>query len=124
MLIPTPHRVLVARDYVDFRKSIDGLAALCEAHLQEHPLDGSLYVFTNRRHNALKMLIWSNGGFIMLYKKLEKGQFFWPIFESDRLVMSATEIAALMDGFELPKKRKTKLWNPKKVLEKADKLDI
>ena len=88
MLIPTPRRILVARDPVDFRKSIDGLAAVCEVSLAEEPLDGSLYVFVNRRRNGMKMLIWTHGGFVMLYKKLEKGRFRWPPLEADRGTIS------------------------------------
>lgn len=72
-MIPTPRRILVARDPVDFRKSIDGLAAVCEVHLGEAPLDGTLFVFTNRRRKGIKMLVWTHGGFLMLYKKLEAG---------------------------------------------------
>ncbi|TVQ88098.1 MAG: hypothetical protein EA397_17475 [Deltaproteobacteria bacterium] len=41
MLIPTPRRILVARDPVDFRKSFDGLAAVCQRTLSEQPLDGT-----------------------------------------------------------------------------------
>ena len=52
MLIPTPSRILIARDAIDFRKSIDGLAAVCEVHLGELPLDGTLFVFRNARANA------------------------------------------------------------------------
>ncbi len=54
MLIPTPHRILLAREPVDFRKQIDGLAAVCEQVLKEEPLDGTLFLFRNRRGNALK----------------------------------------------------------------------
>ena len=63
MLIPTPRRILIARDPVDFRKQIDGLAAVCEVHLAEHPLDGTLFVLRNRRGNCVKMLVWTHGGF-------------------------------------------------------------
>jgi len=37
VLIPTPRRILVARDPVDFRKGIAGLAAVCEVQLGEAP---------------------------------------------------------------------------------------
>ena len=43
-MIPVPRRILVARDPVDFRKGIAGLAAVCELHLGEQPLDGTLFV--------------------------------------------------------------------------------
>jgi len=42
VLIPTPRRILVARDPVDFRKGIAGLAAVCEVRLGEAPLDGTI----------------------------------------------------------------------------------
>ena len=110
----TPTRILVARDHVDFRKSIDGLAAVCEVHLGEQPLDGSLYVFTNRRRNALKMLVWTHGGFLMLYKKLERGRFRWPLFEADRGTITPAELAALMEGIDLSRARRLSRWNPVK----------
>ena len=47
-MIPTPPRILVARDPVDFRKGIAGLAAVSEVHLGEEPLDGTLFVFSSR----------------------------------------------------------------------------
>ena len=95
-MLTTPRRILVARDPVDFRKSIDGIAALCEISLKEPPLDGTLYVFTNRRGNALKMLIWTNGGFLLLYKRLERGKFRFPPLSDDRGVISTAGLAALM----------------------------
>lgn len=114
MLISAPSRILIARDPVDFRKSIDGLAAVCEVHLKEQPLDGTLYVFRNRRNSAVKMLIWTHGGFMMLYKKLERGRFRWPRRDADRHVISAAELAALLEGIDLSKARRLKRWNPSK----------
>ena len=74
-MIPTPPRILVARDPIDFRKGIAGLAAVCEVQLGEEPLDGTLFVFVDRRRRGMKMLVWTHGGFLMLYKRLEKGRF-------------------------------------------------
>jgi len=121
VLIPTPSRILVARDPVDFRKSINGLAAVCEVHLQEQPLDGSLYVFVNRRRNGLKMLIWTHGGFLMLYKKFERGRFRWPPLEADRGTISPAELAALMEGIDLSRARRLSRWNPGKTTVHADR---
>jgi hypothetical protein len=47
MIIPTPSRIVVALDPVDFRKQIDGLAAACE-QFGEEPLDGTLVLFRRR----------------------------------------------------------------------------
>lgn len=112
MLITAPTRILLAREPVDFRKSIDGLAAICECHLHEQPLDGSLYVFTNRRKSAVKMLIWSNGGFLLLYKRLERGRFRWPEPDADRHTLTPAELAALLEGIDLSRARRLPRWNP------------
>ncbi len=112
MLIPAPRRILLAREPVDFRRSIDGLAAICRLHLREQPMDGTLYVFTNRRRTGLKMLLWTHGGFMMLYKKLERGRFRWPAMEGDRCTLSPAELAALLEGIDLSKARRLPRWNP------------
>lgn len=120
-MILTPPRILVARDPVDFRKGIAGLAAVCEVHLGEQPLDGTLFVFSNRRKNGLKMLVWTHGGFLMLYKRLEKGRFRWPPLQADRGTITQAELAALMEGIDLSKARRLSRWNPRKPSDDADR---
>ena len=120
-MLTTPPRILVARDAIDFRKSIDGLAAVCEVHLGQQPLDGSLYVFTNKKQNALKMLVWTHGGFLMLYKRLERGRFRWPPVEADRGTISQAELAALMEGIDLSRAKRLQRWNPDKVEKTTSK---
>ena len=102
----------MARDPVDFRKQLDGLAAVCEVQLREQPLDGTLFVFRNRRKTAVKLLIWTHGGFLMAYKKLEQGRFAWPAFDEDRETITPAELAALMEGLDLSGARKLRRWNP------------
>jgi transposase len=120
MLIPTPRRILVARDPVDFRKSIDGLAAVCQLHLGEQPLDGTLFVFTNRRRTGVKLLVWSHGGFVMVYKKLERGRFPWPLMDGDRTTITAAELGALLEGIDLRGARRLPRWNPRKGVAKLN----
>lgn len=112
MLTPLPPRILLARDPVDFRKQIDGLAAICEVHLGEQPLGGTLFVFRNGRSTSLKMLVWTHGGFTLLYKKLEKGQFLWPKLEGDRVSLTQAELLALLEGLDLSKCARLNRWNP------------
>lgn len=112
MLISAPSRILVARDPVDFRKQIDGLAAVCEQVLREEPLDGTLFLFRNRKGSAMKGLVWTFGGFTMFYKKLERGRFRWPSVDADRVTMSPAELAALLEGIDLSKARRLRRWNP------------
>lgn len=115
MIVPTPSRILVARDPIDFRKGIAGLAAVCEVHLGEAPLDGTLFVFVNHRRNGMKMLVWTHGGFLMLYKKLEKGRFRLPSPTVDRYLVTPAELAAILEGIDLSRARRLRRWNPGKA---------
>ena len=58
--LPSTVRVLLATEPQDFRKSIDRLAAVVQSHLQYDALSGSVFVFHNRRRNALKVLYWDH----------------------------------------------------------------
>ena len=57
------------------RKSFDGLCALVSAMPDHDPLDGAAYIFTNKRRNRIKLLVWDGDGFWIFYKRLEKGTF-------------------------------------------------
>jgi transposase len=111
-VIAIPSRILFARKPVDFRKQIDGLAAVCERELGEAPLDGTLFLFTNRDGNALKALVWTHGGFTLVYKKLERGRFPWPTGDEDRVRMTPAELAAILEGIDLSRARRLSRWNP------------
>jgi len=64
MLQLTPQsRIFVATAPVDFRKGIDGLAAVCRHALGANPLEGAVYVFRNRAGTALKLLLYDGQGY-------------------------------------------------------------
>ena len=62
MLIPPgPIRVLVATKPVDFRKGMDGLAALAKEQLKVDPFSGVIFCFRSRLcENSAKFCDWSN----------------------------------------------------------------
>jgi transposase len=77
-------RILLAVEPVDFRKGIDGLAALCRATLDADPMSGALFVFCSRRRHALKCLVYDGQGFWICQKRLSRGRFAgWPKAESN-----------------------------------------
>ena len=49
-------RLLVAVEPVDFRRGIDGLAALCRQRLQADPMSGALFIFGSRNRKSIKIL--------------------------------------------------------------------
>jgi hypothetical protein len=63
MLQLTPQsRIFLATHPVDFRKGIDGLAAVCRQVLGANPLEGAVSVFRNRTGTALKLLLYDGQG--------------------------------------------------------------
>jgi transposase len=75
MVPPTGIRVLVATKPVDFRKGMDGLAALVQEELKADPFSGVIYVFRAKRADRVKLLFWDQTGLCLLAKLLEGGQF-------------------------------------------------
>jgi len=78
MIQITPHmKIFLAVEPVDFRKGIDGLAALCRTVLGEEPFSGCLFVFLNRSRTAIKVLSYDGQGFWICQKRLSRGKFNW-----------------------------------------------
>ena len=78
MLQITPQmKVLVAVEPVDFRKGIDGLAAVCKSTLGQDPFAGTVFVFRNRRATAIKVLVYDGQGFWLCQKRLSDSRFRW-----------------------------------------------
>ena len=112
--MPRPPRILVATEPVDFRKSIDGLAALVELRLRGAPHSGTLFVFTNRSRDALKLLVWDQVVFLLLYKRLEKGRFRLPVGDAgvDCLTLICEDIIAVLVGIDLQSGERLNRWSP------------
>lgn len=70
--------VLIYRQCVDMRKSIDGLSLLVIEELQLNPQAKAMYLFRNRSNNKFKAIVWDGDGFILLYKRKEQGRFQFP----------------------------------------------
>lgn len=105
--LPARTRVYVCTTPVDFRKQHDGLVAIVRSELQSDPLDGSLFVFFNRRHDRIKLLLWDANGFWLFYKRLESGTFErLRSVGSTRLEITRGELSMLLDGFQVVKSKK------------------
>src|SRR6201984_1414295 len=93
-------KIYIALDPIDMRKGFDGLYGLVRDHLCQDPLSGHLFLFTNRPHTRLKVLVWDGSGLWVCAKRLEKGRFTWP--ESGdahgKVVLSHEELSLLLGG--------------------------
>ena len=115
-VIPTGSRIHFATKPVDFRKSINGLSGAVRMILARDPLSGHLFVFHNKRKNGIKILWWDHGGYCLFYKRLSKGRFKVLPFKNGLISarMTSAELAALLEGIDLGRARRLKMWTPKK----------
>ena len=61
----------------------------------------TLFVFTNRRHNRLKVLYWDGSGLWVCAKRLERGRFTWPASDHGQINLRGEEFSALIHGLEV-----------------------
>jgi transposase len=97
-------RVFVAVEPCDMRKGFNGLHAMASERLGEDPRQGALFVFTNRRHNRIKILYFDGTGLWVMTKRLEEGTFSWPkTIEpgTTKLSIRPEALAMLTDGVDL-----------------------
>jgi transposase len=104
-------RIYLAAGVTDLRRSIDGLSALVRDRLQLDPLSGHLFLFRNRRGDRLKILAWDQGGFWVLYKRLERGTFAWPADAQGAPVMiRSSDLLLLLSGVDLSHTRRRRWY--------------
>lgn len=111
-LSPT-QRILLSVAPLDFRKGMDGIAALCRQHLGEDPWDGTLFVFTNRRRNGVRLLFYDGQGFWLATKRLSQGRLvWWPETDTPAQPLAARELAILLWNGQPQKTPWAPLWRP------------
>ncbi len=97
-------RIFVATQPVDLRGSFNRLFALTQSVLQQDPLSGHWFVFTNRHRNRVKILFWDGSGLWVCAKRLEKNRFSWPIMDEPCAHLRGEELIALLSGLEVRQK--------------------
>lgn len=105
-------KIFVAVEPCDMRKGFNGLHAMASERLNEDPRQGALFVFTNRRHNRIKILYFDGTGLWVMTKRLEQGTFSWPrMIEPGpaKLSIRPEALAMLTDGVDL-KGAKLRPW--------------
>jgi transposase len=101
MIVPSGAvRVLVATRPVDFRKGMDGLAALVRESLGSDPYSGVIYVFRAKRADRVKLLLWDGTGLVLVAKRLEKSSFRWPRISDGVMRLTSSQLSALLEGLD------------------------
>lgn len=113
MLSFTPNiRIFLHAQPTDMRKSFDGLCGLVRGVLQADPLDGSLFLFVNRRGDRIKALWWDRDGLALFYKRLESGTFetLRPEGDATAVELDGTTLAMLLSGVAIDSVKRRKRY--------------
>ena len=115
LTLPPNVKIYMAAEAVDLRRGFDGLAAATRHILRKDPLSGHLFCFVNGRCNRMKVLVWEPSGFLLVYKRLERGRFrfpFEPLPGQRHIEMGGTDLALMMEGIDLRGARRRPQWVP------------
>jgi transposase len=91
---------MLATRPVDFRKGVDGLAALVREAMGADPFSGTVYVFRSKRADRVKLVFWDGSGVVLVAKRLETGEFRWPKVQEGAVRLSVAQLQALLEGLD------------------------
>tara|TARA_Y100000296_G_scaffold82636_1_gene112097 strand:- start:1559 stop:1912 length:354 start_codon:yes stop_codon:yes gene_type:complete len=92
--------IWLAAHPVDFRKSIDGLCVVAIEELGRKPMD-EIILFANKRRDRVKILLWDGGGFVLVYKRLDKRKITLPKEPvNDKYLLDSRELEWLLQGVD------------------------
>ena len=93
-------KVYLATGFTDLRRGIDGLARIIRFQFQLDPYDkNTFFLFCGT--DRIKGLIWEGDGFLLLYKRIENGNFRWPRTKEEAREITIDQYQMLMQGLEI-----------------------
>ena len=106
--ISKAYRYYIYRNPADMRNSFDGLCGLVTNEFLQNPLSGDVFVFLNKRKNQIKLLNWQGDGFVIFYKRLEKGTYELPAINTDSVSyeISSQQLLLINEGIRLSSVKK------------------
>ena len=112
--LPPSVRIFLATAPCDMRKGHDGLSALVKQQLGLDVYSGHLFAFVSRKGDRVKILTWDHGGFVLYYKRLERGRFRLPSLPKgqESVQLESTQLTMLLDGIDYSRVRRPPRWQP------------
>jgi transposase len=96
LTIPGNAKLFLCQYPINMRKSFEGLSAAVEELFPGELLSGAFFIFLNRRKDHIKMLFWDRDGFVIYFKRLEKGTFHWKW--GDKSTLDRRAFLMLLEG--------------------------
>jgi len=94
------------------RKGFDGLCGLVHQELRRRPVTGEVFVFVNRQRDKIKLLHWEQGGFVLYYKRLERGTFEVPKVRTGQKTCQITwsSLMLMIEGIMIEKSKQRRRY--------------
>lgn len=101
--LTTSNKFLLYSEPTNMRNSFDGLCGIVSTHFGMPATNGMVFVFVNRQRNKVKLLHWMGSGFVLYYKRLEKGTFELPKYSTQNgsIQISYSQLVLLIDGLSI-----------------------
>lgn len=110
-------RIYIATGYTDLRGGIGRLASIIKNSFRLDPFRKDiLFLFCGKRLDRIKGLVWEGDGFLLLYKKLERGSYNWPRTTNEALSITQEQYRLLMKGFEIVARNPVKEADIREIL--------
>lgn len=108
----TGQKYYLSRSFCDMRKSFDGLCGLVIADLGRESRNGDVYIFINKSRDKIKLLQWQPGGFVLYYKRLERGRFFRANGDenSGAIALDYHQLVMLIEGIKFKEIKRQKRY--------------
>ena len=118
--IPSSVKIYLSAAPCDMRRGHDSLSALVTQQMGHDVFSGHLFVFISKRGDRIKILTWDRGGFVLWYKRLERGRFKLPdLTEKDAVLqLESSELSMLVGGIDYSRVRKPLRWTPPRADDK------
>lgn len=114
LLISPQQHILLAVQPLDFRKGMDAMMAFCLQQLETDPMNGILFVFTNRRRTAIRTLCFDGQGVWLCQKRFSRGRLLWWPAESEgrQRELAARQLQILLWNGNPEKAALAPMWRP------------
>ena len=85
------------------RKGFDSLSGMVSSQMNSNALSGSVFIFFNKKHNQVKLLLWEGDGFALYHKRLERGTYELPSCDKNNLSISISsqQLQLILQGISL-----------------------
>jgi len=109
-------KIYIVCGRTDMRRSIDGLAAMVKQAFRLDPCGRNLFLFCGKRSDRIKALYYDVDGYILLYKRVERGRYHWPRRESEARQITERQLRWLLEGLSIEQPKALTAAEPKYIV--------